>query len=403
VRTPKVASVVFVANARLPTEKAHGQAIVKLCEAFAQLGASVELWHPRRRQADASLARQTVFEYYGVDPSYVVRQLPNLDVLRLETCVPGPVFARLFVCHEALWGLYASRLAARRPADLYVTRNVMVAWALARSGLPTVLDVHTALSRGLKSRVLRGLAALPSMRAFVALTEGNRQRLIQSGISADRIVKAPSAVDVRQYENLPSREECRSLHGLPADRLIVGYIGRFEAVGQEKGIDFLIRSFAVMKRRMPAPALLLCAGGPMHRVPHYLKVARDVGLGPDDVKFVDHVAARSVPTLIGSLDVATAPSPPTAFFAHLTSPLKLQEYAAAGVRIVTTDLPANREALNGVGGVAFATYGDPEAMAGELEAALNRGRTGRVQRSLVDFPHTYLNRAQVFLDAAAMP
>jgi glycosyltransferase involved in cell wall biosynthesis len=397
----EVSSLVMVANARLPTEKAHGHAIVKLCEAFTELGASVELWHPRRHQARPDLACQTVFQYYGVNPSYVVRRLPNLDVVRLERVLPGPVLRNMFRGYEALWGLYVARLATRRPADLYVTRDVMVAWALARSGLSTIIDVHAVPNSQFKRRALCRLAALPAVRAFIALTEENRRLLIQSGISADRIFVAPSAVDVRQYENLPSRDECRSRHGLPADRLIVGYIGRFEAIGEEKGIDFLIRSFAVMKRRMQAPALLVCVGGPMHRVPEYLGVARAVGLKPDDVRFVDHVPARKVPTLISGLDVATAPSPPTAFLAHLTSPLKLQEYAAAGVPIVTTDLPANHEALKGVKDVAFVTYGDVESMARALEVVLSQRGKGRFQQSLENFPRTYLSRARVFLNAAA--
>jgi glycosyltransferase involved in cell wall biosynthesis len=390
----------MVANARLPTEKAHGHAIVKLCEAFAELGVSVELWHPRRHQALPDLARQTVFQYYGVKPSYAVRRLRSLDVVRLERVLPGPVLRNMFRGHEALWGLYAARLAARRPADLYVTRDFMVAWALARSGLSTIVDVHAVPNNRFKRRVLCWLATLPTVRAFIALTEGNRRLLIQSGIAADQIFVAPSAVDVRQYEDLPSRDECRALHGLPKGRPIVGYVGRFQLMGNERGIEFLIRSIAVMNKRMQTPALLLCVGGPMDPVARYRSVAREAGLNDDDVRFVDHVPARTVPTLIGSLDVATLPSPPTTHHAHFASPLKLQEYAAAGVPIVTTDLPGNREALEGVEGVAFVTYGEAEAMAQAVEVMLGQGRTGRYQRSLENFPRTYLSRARVFLNAA---
>jgi len=42
--------LLYVANARLPTEKAHGVQIVKMCEAFTQNGAEVELLAPFRVQ-----------------------------------------------------------------------------------------------------------------------------------------------------------------------------------------------------------------------------------------------------------------------------------------------------------------------------------------------------------------
>jgi hypothetical protein len=38
--------VIYLANARLPTEKAHGYQICKMCEAFALNGAEVVLLHP---------------------------------------------------------------------------------------------------------------------------------------------------------------------------------------------------------------------------------------------------------------------------------------------------------------------------------------------------------------------
>ncbi len=40
--------IIYIANARIPTEKAHGNTIMKMCEAFARAGNEVELMIPRR-------------------------------------------------------------------------------------------------------------------------------------------------------------------------------------------------------------------------------------------------------------------------------------------------------------------------------------------------------------------
>ena len=40
--------LIYIANARIPTEKAHGIQIMKMCEAFAGLGVDVEIIVPKR-------------------------------------------------------------------------------------------------------------------------------------------------------------------------------------------------------------------------------------------------------------------------------------------------------------------------------------------------------------------
>jgi hypothetical protein len=58
-------NVSYVHNARMPTEKAHGVQIVKMCEAFASLGHTVTLIVTDRGEGD-------VFAYYGVKESFSI-------------------------------------------------------------------------------------------------------------------------------------------------------------------------------------------------------------------------------------------------------------------------------------------------------------------------------------------
>jgi hypothetical protein len=48
-----VSRIVYLSSARLPTEKAHGFQVMKMCEAMAGLGHDVDLLHPRRGSAPA--------------------------------------------------------------------------------------------------------------------------------------------------------------------------------------------------------------------------------------------------------------------------------------------------------------------------------------------------------------
>ena len=66
--------LIYVANARLPGEKAHGHAIVTMCEAYSCAGLDVDLGHHRRQQ-DRRIVGRSVFEYDEVEPTFRVRTL----------------------------------------------------------------------------------------------------------------------------------------------------------------------------------------------------------------------------------------------------------------------------------------------------------------------------------------
>ena len=61
--------IIYLANVRLPTEKAHGIQIVKMCEAFAGLGLEVELVVPNRLNS----IQDDIFDYYGVKKNFVLK------------------------------------------------------------------------------------------------------------------------------------------------------------------------------------------------------------------------------------------------------------------------------------------------------------------------------------------
>ena len=110
--------LVYVANARLPTEKAHGYAIVKMCEAYANAGLDVELWHSRRHQDDPRLAVTTVFDFYDVPAVFEVRSVRNIDVIHAESWFPERLYPLLIATHDLSWGWYAARLARRSHAPV---------------------------------------------------------------------------------------------------------------------------------------------------------------------------------------------------------------------------------------------------------------------------------------------
>ncbi|MEM1552341.1 MAG: glycosyltransferase [Candidatus Bathyarchaeia archaeon] len=363
------AYLIYLANVRLPTEKAHGYQICKMCEAFALNGAKVKLFHPYRKQMDQKLIGQTVFDYYGIKPVFEVETLPNWDVVPLNLVIPDKWFVPIFFAHALFWGRYATLKVRREQADLYYTRDSEIAYWLVRFGLPTVYEGHVVPKRG-QRWLLRQIAYHPALRMVVVLTSFIKQGLINMGIPEEKIVVLPDGVDLALFESLPSREECRRKLRLPLDHFIIGYIGRFRTLEMEKGIPELIEAMAYIPVIDGTRPLLLCVGGPMDAVPAYLDLARRIGLPEHRLKFVDRVPNTEVPYWIRACDIAVAPFPNTKHYAYFMSPLKLFEYMAAGVPIVATDLPSIREVLRHGENAWLVPPSDPKALAEGIRSLL---------------------------------
>ena len=286
-----------MANARLPTEKAHGHAIVKMCQAYAQAGLDVELWHPFRHQDDRRMASTTVFDYYGVPEIFGVRTLLNVDVIHVEPWCPKSVYPFVLGAHDVAWAWYASQLVRRRAPDICHTRDPTLAYSLVRAKVPTLLEVHDPPS-GPRRRLVQQIANRPALRGVIALTDACREVLASFDVPESKTIVLGSCVDLAPYLALPSRDECRLSLGLPRDRQIIGYVGRFEALGSHKGLSTLIEAAGVLRREHGLSPFVLCVGGPMTVVPHLVETARASGVELDHLRFVDHVPNVEVPAWI---------------------------------------------------------------------------------------------------------
>src|SRR3989344_6045254 len=72
-------NIFYITNARIPTEKPYGIAMIKLCEAFARAGAVVTLFVPWR----LNTLREDPSQYYGVTRNFRIVRLPSVDFLWL--------------------------------------------------------------------------------------------------------------------------------------------------------------------------------------------------------------------------------------------------------------------------------------------------------------------------------
>jgi len=339
-----IKKIIYITNARLPTEKANGYQICKMCEAFADLGIRLTLYHPYRRQPKA-FKNKTVFEYYGISKNFEVVTLPNFDIIAFEKYLPKKIFPVFVFLHSYIWAKYAVNKVEKEKADIYYTRSISVAYFLHKKKLPFILEIHT-IPKGAQLKLLKKITKSKFLIRIAPLTSFMAKMLESIGFDKKKIVVLPDAVDLKLFENLPDKYECRRKLGLPKKANIIGYIGRFKAMDMEKGIYTLIEAMKYLLSKINGePVYLLCVGGPMDMVPEYMEKAKKLGVAQERLLFYDRVPNYKVPFWIKACDIVTIPSPKNEYTSYFTSPMKVFEYMATGVPIVASDLPSLREVL----------------------------------------------------------
>ena len=77
--------VVYIANMRLPTEKAHGYQIFQMCQAFVKQGCSLELIVPYRKNEKELSEIQDVFTYYNIKENFFIKKVFAIDTIFLTS------------------------------------------------------------------------------------------------------------------------------------------------------------------------------------------------------------------------------------------------------------------------------------------------------------------------------
>ncbi len=369
-------SLTYIANSRLPSEKANGSQVMHMCAAFAAKGLAVELLYPFRIQP-GSLRGRDPFSFYSLAPTFRIRRLPSLDFVWLDPVTRGP-FRRVLKWSLVQAGTFsASARAAVRssfgdPNHIFYGRDEYTFMLLARARHRIRGRLYFEAHRFPGPRAQKPLLKMVErLDGLIVVTKALQAHFAAQGVPPSKIFVAHDAVALEQFSITQSREAARDRLGLPKDRPIIGYVGRFQTMGMEKGIETLIDSLPSLRTFLKQDPLLVCVGGPLNSVSGYRRRLRERSVPDDWVRFVDRQPPEDVPTWIRACDVATIPFPWTEHLAYFASPLKLFEYMAVGTPIVASDLPALREILTPEHNALLAKPGDPGDLARQLARLLH--------------------------------
>ncbi len=200
---------------------------------------------------------------------------------------------------------------------------------------------------------------------------GIKENLVIRGIDNKKVFVIENGTDVNHFRPI-NKEEAKKRVGLDPDCLYIGFIGNF-AVWQ--GVTFILKIIpGVLKEFSNVRFLLVGDGFEMGEVKR--KVREFKG---DNVKVTGFVPYKEANLYINSFDIGLAPYIKDIGF----SPLKIRDYAACGVPIISSKIKGAQFVEDTGIGILF-PVGDVEALSESIKKLIkdtdlrkNMGHKGR--------------------------
>lgn len=332
--------LLYIANVRLPTEKAHGLQIMQNCEAFADAGVSVRLWTARRVNTAKLRAVTEVWAHYGVKRNFTWGKLPCVDFIHLVPDRNDLLAKIIFQIQQITFVIAAVIGAMFQRDDVYYSRDAitLLALSLVKPKRALAYEAHT-LAKGRGGRWIQR-QTVKRCGTVIAVTQRLNDDLVKLGAKAMRVITAHDGIRTERFADMPNQAEARQAVDWPVDAFIVGYVGRLQTMALDKGVGTLIEALQSVEG-----ATLALVGGPDDMAEKLREQWVQTGL--DAGRFINagQVTPDKVAIYLSALDVCTMPFPWTEHFAYYASPMKLFEYMASGRAIVASDLPSTSEVV----------------------------------------------------------
>jgi glycosyltransferase involved in cell wall biosynthesis len=313
--------VTFISAAQIPSDTANSIQVMKVCQAFSQLGHDVILLVPGIQPK--GLQPTDLMMHYGLHTLFNIEWLPT--------------GRRRFFPWKAV------QRARRLDTDLLYIWPVQSAVLGLLNRLPVLLEMHDLPSGSFGPLWFRLFLFLHGQKRLLPITNALREALEgkYGRLQNAQTVVSPDGVDLERYASLPGPVMARQNLHLPEALTVLCTGHLYDGRGTSL--------FMAMASNFPQTSFVWVGGRPAE-VEKWK--ARADERGAANITFTGFVPNESIPLYQSAADVLLMPyeqqvaTSSGGNTAMICSPMKMFEYMAAGRAILTSDLPVFREILD---------------------------------------------------------
>ena len=312
--------MLYTSSASFPSTRAHSVQIMNMSEAFAECSDFLLLAGKLKEDPEK------IFGMYGISKPFKV------------TSSGWPfAFGRLLIFWTTFRGYW---IAKKFKPDILYVREFILCYLISKLWRWRIaLEVHSIPQR--HASIFK--KALLRADKIIVTNEAKRLEILNKfSIPSEKILLARNGVDVGEFSSVEaSKVELRNKLDLPIDKKLFGFAGQFTAKGLDKGLLTTLQAFS----KTPEDFFLVFVGGGEKELNSYKQAAKNYGI---EKKLILHgqVPHSEVPKWLKAMDFLIFPySPLNEHLIYYMSPIKIAEYMASGIPIITSDLPAVKEIL----------------------------------------------------------
>jgi glycosyltransferase involved in cell wall biosynthesis len=310
--------LIYLANARLPSPKAHAIQIAKMSEAFLEEGADLTLLIPRR--GGGSLKN-----FYGLRLEIPTRRLPVLPLYEMGKI--GYYLATASFMIAALIYLWWLKLKSQSIRLHLIDMDQLSIGLLPFLPFPVTLEIHDA-----KPKTFWFNWIFKNATSVLTINNLIKEKITaRFGLLPERVLVFPNGIDPFLFNPLVSKRAAREKLGLPIEKKMVMYTGQFYGW---KGLEIFPIAAAKVRN-----VLFYLVGGTEE------EFAAVTGQGkrtmPANMRFLGKRPFTEIPFWLRAADaVVVLGTKRDEYSFYHTSPMKLFESMAAAAPIVAARTPA---------------------------------------------------------------
>jgi glycosyltransferase involved in cell wall biosynthesis len=382
--------IIYLANIRLPTEKAHGVQIIETCKELAKICEGenrefelivCERWNPTAGE---------VFEYYNISKEDEFK-ITKIKTISLFTPYKWSYFLQKihFIVKSRfyIWRKYRKEI-------MLFTRDEYLALAFLGKVKKVYWETHEGKYNFVVKIILKYISGLVTI-------SGGLKELYKNKFKGEILV-AHDAVKLERFQNVTmTKKDAREQLNLPQDKNIVTYVGSVGSYNW-KGVDTFIESAKYSKEN-----IFLVVGGKEDEINslknNLIKKQADISEVDifENVVFAGHQKQEMTPVYRRASDMLVIPNKRGSVVSErYTSPIKLFSNMASGVPIVASDLPSLREVLNEQNSYFFEAN-NSESLSKAVREVLDEYDNAKIkaEKAYIDVQeYTYKKRAKKIYD-----